>query len=387
MVGILSTMSIIASAVFTAGALVLLYKAWRFMTKFGRYRRYVSKGATTKMEKKLLKEYETSEKASKLPSDARSEFFKHSIKTIHRAFHGYMVAYVFSIIFLVFAVYYIVAFTHVLRLERVSDGKEVNPFRWWFIQPIISVVSACLAGSFLNHYVMDLGVVGFLSWLGAILLGVTILLPVNSAAFWLIYSVSGFLTLIALAFLWGRETWRSSRHVAVLYYLLVNALYYLMFLASYETEGWFTRVATDIVLPILDVVVLCVPVIVLMTDWFASKYGVPLLPRALYEAYGIGHWWNMHTSSELHYIWPSNVLMVVPDKNNHRHHHGNGSTKDGKETKAGGEPSNKLLSQCDLCGHCATYKQEYPKKKNDDISGPGERPDESEESDSDESSV
>jgi len=347
--------SIIASIAFGLATIGLLYGAWHFSTAIGAYRRE-RRNKNSNSDKKLRKQYETEKKSDRY----EGLFGKFTLPYIHRMFHHYVMDYVFGTTCAWFALYYIVQYTGILFLTRQSDLLAVNPFRWWFLQPVGAIVTGALSGMFINHYLLDLGAVGALNVGGRILLGVAILLPVNSTSFWVLYAVSAASALLGLLFLWGRESARSSRTMAVGYYFFINLAYYLLFLASYEVEGWLSKDWTLSLFPILDGLAILVPAIVVMTDWFYRNYGVPLFPLFLYDAYAVSHWWKTHTSSELHYLWPSKALIGVPNKHEHKHHHHGKSSVTASKTTT--DTKVLITSDCNLCG----YTQEYKPKVEDE---------------------
>ena len=358
--------SIIAAIAFGLVALWLLYKSWSFSTAIGAYRRERRSGHNNKEDKKMRKNRKKYEKKDK-QEPPEGIFSKMTFAYIHRLFHNYVLAYMFGITCAGFALYYVVQYTGILFLTRASDGLDVNPFRWWFLQPVGAIVTGAMAGMLISLYMLDLGIVAALNIGGRVLLGVAILLPVNTTSFWVVYGVSAASALIAALFLWGRESARTSRSMAVGYYLIINLGYYLLFLASYEVEAWLSVEWTLALFPVLDGLAIIIPAILVMTDWFYNNYGVPVLPLFIYEAYAVGHWWRGQTSSELHYLWPEKMLMDIPNKHDHKHH---------RKTLVARTTDTKIAytSNCKLCGHTEecktkTAEEESGKKEGESSSG------------------
>jgi len=189
----------------------------------------------------------------------------------------------------------------VLNVVRPSDGVLVNPWRWVVTLALVSGAAHLCVGMACHFRVVTLGSMALHGGVGRVIAGIALLTLPGSGIFWVLAATALALSLVSVALV----HWKYDRvagapglvaTATVWHSLLALAAHSVLFLGSNEVFAWFTYDVTIVASAVADALLFLLPAVYLMTEaYYKGGHGEmrwPLLPRFVYDDYGVGHYWK-----------------------------------------------------------------------------------------------
>jgi hypothetical protein len=224
-----------------------------------------------------------------------------------RNFHRTVIAAGVAVTLVIVVLFHLSVLADVTLVLRVSDSVAVNPWRWLIELALTTYISYAFVGMMHHYHMVSQCVLGVCGAISRITLGLALLVAPFSAYFWGVVAVAMFFAVLSFVLIWrhaGRGVawpykWRIPERAALLYVPFVAAVHFVFFFASYEVAGWFSYDWTIMAWAIADFVLLVIPGVLFLTDfYYKSSKTWPLFPRLTYAELGLEFYWHAEAQPE-----------------------------------------------------------------------------------------
>jgi hypothetical protein len=261
-------------------------------------------------------ESSSSESESKSGAGKASVAIRHHPKmpmiTEHRTremrnFHRTVIAAGVSVTLVIVVLFHLSVLADVTLILRVSDSVAVNPWRWLIELALTTYISYAFVGMVHHYHMVSQCVLGICGAISRVTLGLALLVAPFSAYFWGLVAVAMFFAVLSFVLIWRHAVrgvawpykWRIPERAAMLYVPFVAAVHFVFFFASYEVAGWFSYAWTIMAWAIADFVLLVIPGVLFLTDfYYKSSKTWPLFPRLTYAELGLEFYWHAEAQPE-----------------------------------------------------------------------------------------